>query len=285
MDSGAAGTSGEQAGSSGGVAVTSGSKATWRLLLAAALIAYGALQTYANVASTLSDNERLGEPTVTWQLWATELSSLISWTMVAVLLWLVVIRVGPPRFSWPALTAIYLAAGVAASALHVAVMIALRELVWWVRGDDYNFAGGFTGWPYELRKDLAIYVILLAAFALVEWFLKPASRPQTSDEPVTLTISEGSRTFQVPADEIESIEAAGNYVEVHHGDRILLHRATMQAMEDELMPAGFVRIHRSALVRRSTIRTIDVAQSGDFTVELENGRSIRGSRRYRSALD
>jgi hypothetical protein len=257
----------------------------WRLLFALALFGYGSLQIYANITSGIADDARAGRESVPWQLWSTEISSGISWFVVSALLWWLFTKVGPPRFKWPSLIGVYAVAAIATSALHVALMVALREIVWWSHGLDYKFGGMLTAWPYEFRKDLAIFVILFASFALLEWFLVRPHQNRSSSPQVILAISDGPRTFQVPANEIDSIEAAGNYVEVQQGERTLLHRATMQTMEDTLVPSGFVRIHRSVLVRRAAIRMIDVAQSGDFKVELESGKIVRGSRRYRSALD
>jgi DNA-binding LytR/AlgR family response regulator len=63
-----------------------------------------------------------------------------------------------------------------------------------------------------------------------------------------------------------------------------LHRATLAAVEAEL-GAGFVRVHRSRLVRRAAIRRIETDRSGDFTMTLASGAVARGSRRFRATLD
>lgn len=91
-------------------------------------------------------------------------------------------------------------------------------------------------------------------------------------------------THHVPADEIESVSAAGNYVEIGWGPRTLLHRATLATVTEELGGA-FVRIHRSHLVRRAAIRRVETDKSGDFTVSLASGKALRGSRRYRAGVE
>ncbi|MGB3754617.1 MAG: LytTR family transcriptional regulator DNA-binding domain-containing protein [Parerythrobacter sp.] len=55
-------------------------------------------------------------------------------------------------------------------------------------------------------------------------------------------------------------------------------------MEDTL-GNPFVRIHRSRLARRAALRRVDMLKSGDFTVTLANGETLRGSRRYRAGLE
>ena len=57
----------------------------------------------------------------------------------------------------------------------------------------------------------------------------------------------------------------------------------LAAVEEALGP-GFARIHRGQLVRRAAIRRIETDRSGDFTVTLEGGTALRGSRRYRAGL-
>jgi DNA-binding LytR/AlgR family response regulator len=55
-------------------------------------------------------------------------------------------------------------------------------------------------------------------------------------------------------------------------------------MERSLEGAGFVRIHRSRLVRRAAITQVESKPSGDYVVRLSDGRELSGSRRYRRPL-
>ena len=52
---------------------------------------------------------------------------------------------------------------------------------------------------------------------------------------------------------IEWIRAAGNYVEVKCGERLLIRRMTMRSAEEATSSADFIRIHRSVIVRRQSI--------------------------------
>jgi hypothetical protein len=83
----------------------------------------------------------------------------------------------------------------------------------------------------------------------------------------------------VPATRIEWVRAAGNYVELKIGERVILHRTTLNAAERELGEHGFVRIHRSILVRRDHIARI----RGEDVV-LRDGTHLKVGKRYRSAL-
>jgi two-component system LytT family response regulator len=77
------------------------------------------------------------------------------------------------------------------------------------------------------------------------------------------------------AEEIDQIEAAGNYVVLHVGkDRHIL-RETMAAMEARLSPAGFMRISRSAIVNLNRIAQLEpLIAPGEFCLILKNGARL-----------
>jgi DNA-binding LytR/AlgR family response regulator len=80
-------------------------------------------------------------------------------------------------------------------------------------------------------------------------------------------------------DQIDWVAAAGNYVEIRGRGRILIRRMPLGAVERELCGRGFVRIHRSRLVRRDRIAMV---RPND--VILVDGTSLKTGKRYRSAL-
>ena len=110
---------------------------------------------------------------------------------------------------------------------------------------------------------------------------KPLGEGEAAD---VLEVRDGARRHFVPLAEVIWVEAAGNYVELHRGGAGLLHRASLSAMERRLQTAGFVRIHRSRLVRREAIADVESRPTGDYVVRLRDGRELVGSRRYRRPL-
>ncbi len=90
-----------------------------------------------------------------------------------------------------------------------------------------------------------------------------------------LTIPHGDRTFFVPPAEVERCIADRNYTWIHlvHDRRYLLAR-TLKEFEDMLAPFGFLRINRSALVRKDTILRLH-----DGHAELKDGEKLEVSRR------
>ena len=84
--------------------------------------------------------------------------------------------------------------------------------------------------------------------------------------------------------EIDWIESAGNYAQLHVGDHMYLLRATMTQLERSLEPAQFARIHRTLIVNMDRVREIRADAFSDFEVILTTGHTLRMSRRYRHRL-
>jgi two-component system, LytTR family, response regulator len=85
--------------------------------------------------------------------------------------------------------------------------------------------------------------------------------------------------------EVDWISAADNYVTLHTAGREYLLRDTMARLEQQLDPAQFVRIHRSAIVRVDRIRELLPAFHGDYTVILKDGARLTLTRGYRPKME
>src|SRR5512134_2376593 len=71
-----------------------------------------------------------------------------------------------------------------------------------------------------------------------------------------LVVKSGGRLFFLRTDEIDWVEAAGNYVRLHVGGASHLLRETMTAMEARLDPEKFFRIHRCRIVNMDRIQEL-----------------------------
>jgi two-component system LytT family response regulator len=100
-----------------------------------------------------------------------------------------------------------------------------------------------------------------------------------------LVIKSGGRVFFVRTEEIDWIEAAGNYVRLHLKDQAHLFRETMNQIESRLDPQRFFRIHRSRIVNTERIKELQPWFNGEFIVVLQNGTQLRLSRSYREKLE
>lgn len=100
-----------------------------------------------------------------------------------------------------------------------------------------------------------------------------------------LMIKASSRMMLVKVDEIDFIEADGNYAKLHVGRKTHLLREKMNDLEGRLDPAQFVRIHRSVIVNLDRIKELHPHFNGDYVVVLEDGRQLRLSRTRREQLE
>ncbi len=100
-----------------------------------------------------------------------------------------------------------------------------------------------------------------------------------------LAIRTGSRIAFVLVDEIDWIEAAGDYATLHVGRKAPLLRETFNSLEIRLDPSRFVRIHRSTIVQVSRIRDLQSLPNRELRLTLIDGTELKVSRTYRDRLD
>jgi two-component system, LytTR family, response regulator len=106
------------------------------------------------------------------------------------------------------------------------------------------------------------------------------------DQPKTdrLVVKSGGRLFFLRVDEIDWVEASGNYVRLHVGTTSHLLRETMNAIEGRLDPEKFFRIHRSRIVNIERVQEMQPWLNGEYAVVLRTGTRLTLSRGYREKL-
>jgi two-component system LytT family response regulator len=100
-----------------------------------------------------------------------------------------------------------------------------------------------------------------------------------------LVVKSGGTTRFVRVTEIDWIEAAGVYVNLHVGGKELLYRAALNELAAKLDPGRFIRVHRSAIVNIESILQLEPLSHGEFEAVLKNGSRVRVSRTYRALLE
>jgi two-component system, LytTR family, response regulator len=100
-----------------------------------------------------------------------------------------------------------------------------------------------------------------------------------------ITIKTSNRLYFIKVDEIEWIDAAGNYVDIHIGDETHLLRETMNNLEAKLNPSRFLRIHRSTIVNIDRIKEMQPDVNNDYIVIMKTGKQLIMSRRNREKLN
>jgi two-component system LytT family response regulator len=99
-----------------------------------------------------------------------------------------------------------------------------------------------------------------------------------------LVIKGGGRIYFLETDEIDWIEAEGNYVSVHSGKKSHLLRETISSLESKLDPKKFVRIHRSSIIRLDRIQELQPWFHGEYRIILLDGTQLTLSRNHRDNL-
>jgi hypothetical protein len=183
------------------------------------------------------------------------------------------------------------------SLVHVLGMVGLRHLVYRAMGSAYDFGD----WPrelfYEFLKDArtyGIFLIIINLYRLLLLRLQGEARlltaPDTGpaveavDRPERFLVRKVGAEFLVAARDIEWLEAAENYVNLHVRGRVYPLRSTMTAIQERLDPNRFVRVHRSYMINLDFLVQIEPLDTGDARLLLKDGSRVPCSRRYRQAL-
>lgn len=252
----------------------------------------------AGSITALMDVRRAELGFAAWQpaVWETS-SSLAALALVPAVVWYS--RRVPLHFdTWRRALPLHLLGSLAWSVLHVAGMVALRKLVYAAEGEYYDFSPWLREFGYEYLKDARSYagvVLLIEAYRLLVRRLQgeasvlsepddvvaaaaPVERPQR------FLVRKLGKEFLVAAGDVEWLQAQANYVNLHVRGRDYPLRTTMAAIEAQLDPGRFVRVHRSYIVNLDCIDRIEPLDTGDARIVLRDAATIPCSRRYRDAL-
>lgn len=113
-----------------------------------------------------------------------------------------------------------------------------------------------------------------------------AATGTTREEPRAerLLVSVGSRGVVVPLADVNVFEADGYHVRVWTGTQRYTLRESLKELEIRISPAEFIRIHRSALVRISAVRSIERLDGDRLMVVLGDGTELPVSRARRESV-
>lgn len=175
------------------------------------------------------------------------LQQSLGWALVNVFPWLPVLEAAK-RARTSAAAVATLLAGLAAS-------LALGALVL-----------GATALPFETWRRIPALIALAALIVALRWRSQRGSAANCEALPL------------LPR-QIDWIRAAGNYVELRAGGHTIIHRSALSAVEHQLAGHGFIRIHRSLLVRRDRIARIRAQD-----VVMFDGTHLKIGKRYRADL-
>lgn len=188
-------------------------------------------------------------------------------------------------------------ASVAYSLLHVLGMVGLRKLAYAWQGGQYDFGHWPRELAYEYLKDWRSYAGAVTTIVAYKFLLRrlqgearlldapdegPALEPV--ERPDRFLVRKLGKEFLVAANDIEVLQASGNYVNLRVRGRDYPLRSTLAGLEPRLDPARFVRVHRSYMVNLDCLAEIEPLDTGDARLLMRDGSRVPCSRRYRPAL-
>lgn len=112
------------------------------------------------------------------------------------------------------------------------------------------------------------------------WLKARAAAPRERAGIEALWVHRHREFVRVPVEEIDWIEGHGDYARIHAHSMVALARTTLTALEEQLDPARFIRVHRSAICRKAAIVSLRRRATGAMAVLLANGDEAPVGRSY-----
>ena len=112
-----------------------------------------------------------------------------------------------------------------------------------------------------------------------------ATRSQAGDYLDRLVVKGSGTTRFIRVADIDWIEGAGVYANLHIAGKELLYRSTLNELAGHLDPMRFIRVHRSSIVNIDSIVELQPISHGEFELVLKDGHRSRVSRTYRVQLE
>ena len=139
---------------------------------------------------------------------------------------------------------------------------------------------------FAVALDKARQNLMLKATSEINQKFFDLIKTMKANEPPSrrLLIKTPGRIFFVELNEIDWVEAAGDYVWIHARGEKYLIRETMNEMETRFENAGFIRIHRSTIVKIDCIKELQPLFRGDYVVILKNGTKLTLGKTYRDKV-
>jgi hypothetical protein len=135
----------------------------------------------------------------------------------------------------------------------------------------------------------AIFIILYLFWSFI-WF-QLEGRPLLGPQPMKnngyidkLTVEHRGKTVVVALREVEYFAASGDYVEIQLPDQSYLKKGTISALESQLDPDHFQRIHRSTIVNTRCVKSTTARGSGSYELRFPSGRTVTSSRSYTTVV-
>jgi len=270
----------------------------YRYLYGAAVIfGYALITGVVNIAANTTELRHLHITYLPWEPYVWEYSSAIVVITAFPAIVLFDRRLPISWSTWRINIARHFLATIAFSAYKVGATILVRKGAYAAMGGHYDASLVPSGIGYDYLPNTRLYFGILLSFYCYRFILsqlqgearifsKPDVGPPVDslERPQRFLVRKLGKEFLISANEIEWLQAQGNYVNLQVRGRAYPLRSTMSAIETLLDPDKFVRVHRSYIVNLDQLVEIEPLETGDARLKLRDGTLVSCSRTYRDAL-
>jgi hypothetical protein len=264
---------------------------------AGVLMLYALTTGIVNIAANTTELRHLHLPYLPWEPYVWEYTAAI--VVLAALPAIVLFdhRLPISWSTWRINIARHFIATIAFSGYKVGATILLRKLAYALMGAHYDSGLVPSGFGYDYLPNARSYLgilVLIYSYRFIlsqlqgeaHTFAQPDVGPpvESLERPQRFLVRKLGKEFLIAANEIEWLQAQGNYVNLQVRGRAYPLRSTMTAVQALLNPDKFVRVHRSHIVNIDYLLEIEPLDTGDARLKLRDGTLVGCSRTYRDAL-
>lgn len=107
-----------------------------------------------------------------------------------------------------------------------------------------------------------------------------AELARRDEKALTFWVNSRGETHRILAADVVWIEAERDYARIHTATRSWLYHESLSSLEARLDPKSFVRVHRSAIIRRDRVTAYVRGAFASLVAQLDNGAQVRVGRTY-----
>lgn len=187
---------------------------------------------------------------------------------------------------WLSNLAIHVAAAVVFAVLHLGIIATTLKSIKPLAMPGFDWLDTFAWAALQLFhfECLMYWGVLGLSYGFEHYAHKQTADQEPPPFLTKLSIKNNGHTRLLQAAQIDWLEAADNYINIHVGKTSFMLREKMHVLETKLDPRHFQRVHRSAIVNVGRIKEFVRSENGNYMIVLDTGHNLPVSRRRREQI-
>lgn len=179
-------------------------------------------------------------------------------------------------------------------AAHLSLMVSMRNMIYYLSAESYQFDWRFSNLLYEYTKDARVYVFFIVLFEVYRFMVRRwRGEASVLSNPPDLPRPEASETwldqvlvkmlnqeFLIKLSQVDFIKSSGNYQELYVKGRAYPFRITQSALLDKLDPARFIKINRGEIINIHSVANFVRDNASEAKVVLTDGSALLVHKNY-----